>query len=110
MTEANFDAWIEEVRRKVTELSDLLDAKPVDGLSDTQIRDNDGVVHDLTELVKEKCVIDTNVNLYMPVTSQTSFVRYFVSLGSSYYIPRNLAALIRDHADDPDVKITVYKF
>lgn len=110
MTEANFDAWIEEVRRKVTELSDPLDAKPVDELSDTQIRDKDGVVHDLTELVKEKCVIDTNVNLYMPVTSQTSFVRYFVSLGGNYYIPRNLAALIRDHADDPDVVITIYKF
>lgn len=109
MTEANFDAWIEEVRRKVTELSDLLDAKPVDKLSDTQIRDKDGVVHDLTELVKEKCVIDTNVNLYMPVTSQISFARYFVSLGGNYYIPRNLAALIRDHADDPDVEITVYK-
>lgn len=39
MTEANFDAWIEEVRRKVTELSDLLDAKPVDELSDTEIKD-----------------------------------------------------------------------
>lgn len=39
MTEANFDAWIEEVRRKVTELSDMLDAEPVDELSDTEIRD-----------------------------------------------------------------------
>lgn len=37
MTEANFDAWIEEVRRKVTELSDMLDAKPVDELSDTKM-------------------------------------------------------------------------
>nr|DAM45598.1 MAG TPA: hypothetical protein [Caudoviricetes sp.] len=110
MTNAEFDAWMEEVRRTVAKLVDVLDASPVEELSDTQIRDKDGVVHDLTELVKEKCVIDTNVNLYMPVTSQTSFVRYFVSLGGNYYIPRNLAALIRDHADDPDVEITVYKF
>ena len=110
MTNTEFDAWMKEVRRAVAKLSDVLDASPADELSDTQIRDEDGVFHDLTELVKEKCVIDTNVNLYMPVTSQTSFVRYFVSLGGNYHIPRNLAALIRDYADDPDVVIAVHKF
>lgn len=110
MTVIYFDAETREAFRKIAELVDIMGIEFEQELSDTQIRDKDGVVHDLTELVKEKCVIDTNVNLYMPVTSQTSFVCYFTSLGGNYYIPRNLAALIRDHADDPDVKITVYKF
>lgn len=59
MTEANFDAWIEEVRRKVT---DLLDAKPVDGLSDTEIKDKDGVA----EL---GCVIDT-IHVFYTLTNR----------------------------------------
>lgn len=87
MTEANFDAWIEEVRRKVTELSDMLDAKPVDELSDTEIRDKDGVVHD--------CYTLDNL---------------WVSSGGFSHSSERLANLIREHADDPDVEIIVYKF
>lgn len=110
MTEANFDAWIEEVRRKVTELSDMLDAKPVDELSDTEIRDKDGVVHDLTELVKSKCVIDTGVALHMAVHDFYTLDNLWVSSGGFSHSSERLANLIREHADDPDVEITVYKF
>ena len=110
MTEANFDAWIEEVRRKVTELSDMLDAKPVDELSDTEIRDKDGVVHDLAELVKSECVIDTGVALHMAVHDFYTIVNGWTSSGGSFHSPERLAKLIQEHADDPDVEITVYKF
>lgn len=110
MTEANFDAWVEEVRRKVTELSDMLDAKPVDELSGTEIRDKDGVVHDLAELVKSECVIDTGVALHMAVHDFYTIVNGWTSSGGSFHSPERLAKLIREHADDPDVKITVYKF
>lgn len=108
MTEANFDAWIEEVRRKVTELSDLLDAKPVDELSDTEIKD--GVVHDLAELVKSKCVIDTGVALHMAVHDYYTLDNVWVSSGGFSHSSESLAKLIQKHADDPDVEITVYKF
>ena len=110
MTEANFDAWIEEVRRKVTELSDMLDAKPVDELSDTEIRDKDGVVHDLAELVKSECVIDTGIALHMAVHDFYTLDNMWVSSGGSSHSSERLAKLIREHADDPDVEITVYKF
>lgn len=106
MTEANFDAWIEEVRRKVTELSDMLDAKPVDELSDTEIRDKDGVVHDLAELVKS----DTGVALHMAVHDYYTLDNMWVSSGGTSHSSERLAKLIREHADDPDVEITIHKF
>nr|DAM32254.1 MAG TPA: hypothetical protein [Caudoviricetes sp.] len=110
MTEANFDAWIEEVRRKVTELSDMLDAKPVDELSDTEIRDKDGVVHDLAELAKSECVIDTGVALHMAVHDYYTLDNMWVSSGGFSHSSERLANLIREHADDPDVEITAHKF
>lgn len=110
MTEANFDAWVEEVRRKVTELSDMLDAKPVDELSDTEIRDKDGVVHDLAELAKSECVINTGVALHMAVHDNYTLDNPWVSSGGFSHSSERLANLIREHADDSDVEITVYKF
>lgn len=110
MTEANFDAWIEEVRRKVTELSDMLDAEPVDELSDTEIRDKDGVVHDLAELTKSGCVIDTGVALHMAVHDFYTLDNMWVSSGGFSHSSERLAKLIQEHTDDPDVEITVYKF
>lgn len=110
MTEANFDAWIEEVRRKVTELSDMLDAKPVDELSDTEIRDKAGVVHDLTEIAKSECVINTGVALYIGVHDYYTLDNLWVSSGGFSHSSERLAKLIQEHADDPDVEITIYKF
>lgn len=110
MTEANFDAWIEEVRRKVTELSDMLDAKPVDELSGTEIRDKAGVVHDLAELAKSECVIDTGVALHMAVHDFYTLDNMWVSSGGFSHSSERLAKLIQEHADDPDVEIIVYKF
>lgn len=110
MTEANFDAWIEEVRRKVTELSDMLDAKPVDELSGTEIRDKDGVVHDLTELAKSECVINTGVALYIAVHDYYTLDNLWISSGGFSHSSERLAKLIQEHADDPDVEITVHKF
>lgn len=109
MTKANFDAWIEEVRRKVTELSDMLDAKPVDELSDTEIRDKDGVVHDLAELVKSGWVINTGITLHMAIHDYCTLDNMWVSSGGSSHSSERLAELIREHADDPDVEITIYK-
>lgn len=110
MTEDNFDAWIGEVRRKVTELSDMLDAKPVDELSDTEIRDKDGIVHDLTELAKSECVIDTGVALHMATHDFYTCINWWTSSGGYTHSSERLAKLIQEHADDPDVEITVYKF
>lgn len=110
MTEANFYAWVEEVRRKVTELSDMLDAKPVDELSDTKIKDKDGVVHDLAELVKSKCVIDTGIALHMATHDYYTCINLWVSSGGFFHSSERLAELIQEHADDPYVEITVYKF
>jgi hypothetical protein len=98
------------VRRAVAKLSDVLDASPVEELSDTQIRDKDGVVHDLTELAKNECVINTGVALHMAVYDYYTLDNLWVSSGGFSHSSERLANLIREHADDPDVEITVYKF
>lgn len=67
MSNAKFDAWVVEVRQAVEVLSALLAARPAEGLSDTQIRDKDGVVHDLAELVKSPCVISAGSTCFMSI-------------------------------------------
>ena len=106
MTVIYFDAETREAFRKIAELVDIIGIEFEQELSDTQIRDKDGVVHDLTELVKEKCVIDTGVALHMSVRDYYSWT----SSGGFSHSSEKLAKLIQEHADDPDVEITVYKF
>lgn len=112
MTETDFDTWWEEVRRTVVKLVDVLDAKPVDEeLSNTEIRDKDGVVHDLAELVKSQCVIDTGVCVFMPIHDYCSFGGRWISFNGVYYNrPEDLAKLIREHMDDPDYTVSVRMF
>lgn len=79
-------------------------------LSDTEIKDKDGVVHDLAELVKSECVIDTGVALYMAVHDIYDVDYCWVSSGGVTHSSALLADLIRENSDDPDVEITVHKF
>lgn len=110
-----FDDEMREAFRKIGELADIMgiefeqelsDTEAVHMLSDTEIKDKDGVVHDLAELVKSECVIDTGVALHMSVRDYYSWT----SSGGSSHSSEKLAKLIQEHADDPDVEITVYKF
>ena len=109
-TNEQFDAWVEEVHRKLVELAAVLDVKPVAELSDTEIEDKDGAVHDLAELVKSGCVIDTGVALHMAIHDYYTCINGWTSSGGFSHSSERLAKLIREHADDPDVEITVYKF
>ena len=108
MTVIYFDAGTREALRKIAELVDIMGIEFVGDLSDTQIVDKDGVVHDLSELVKTKCVINTGVCLHMAV--HTVYEESFISSGGNQSTPKRLAELIHEHSEDPDVEITVYKF
>lgn len=101
-----FDAETREAFRKIAELVDIMGIEFEQELSDTEIMDKDGVVHDLAELVKSGCVIDTGVALHMAVHDYYTWT----SSGGSSHSSEKLAKLIQEHADDPDVEITVYKF
>ena len=114
MTETDFDTWMEEVRRTVAKLVDVLDAKPVDkDLCDTEIEDKDGVVYDLAELVKTNCVIDNGCGvIFMGIRDFCGGPegRFVSSAGKYFNDPEDLARLIREHADDPDYMVTVHMF
>lgn len=108
MTIIRFDAETREAFRKIAELVDILGIKPIEELSNTEIVDKDGVVHDLSELIKTKCVINTGVCLHMAV--HTAYEDLFISSGGNQFTPKKLAELIHEHSEDPDVEITVHKF
>lgn len=96
---------------KLVEIADFLRAFDREELSDTEIVDKDGVVYDLAELAKFPCVISTGVNLIMSIDDYhaISGPRWVTYSGHFYNHPEELAKAIRDHADDPDVEITVHK-
>ena len=112
MSNTEYDAWVVEVRQIVEILSSLLDAKPVEELSDTQIRDKDGVVHDLTKLVGSPCVISTGVSYVMSIDDYHALngPRWVTYGGHVYNSCEDLAKDISKHAEDPDVEITVHTF
>lgn len=102
----------EEISLIFTKLGELMDALGMfdEELSDTEIKDKYGVVHDLSELVKSGCVIDTGIALHMAVHDFYTLTNRWTSSGGVSHSSESLANLIREHADDPDVKITVHKF
>ncbi len=105
MTDIYFDTETREAFRKIAELADIFGIKPEQELSDTEIVDKDGVVHDLSELIKTKCVINAGVCLHMAV--HTAYEDLFISSGGNQLTPKRLAELIHEHSD---VEITVHKF
>ena len=99
------DAELAEILRK---LADRLDVK----LNDTEIVDKNGTVHDLAELAKSACVISTGVSHIMSLDDYCAYSgpRWVTYDGQFYNHSEDLAKAIREHADDPDVEITVHKF
>ena len=113
MTVIYFDAETREAFRKIAELADILGIKPEQELSDTEIKDNDGVVYDLSELVKTNCVIDNGCGvIFMSIRDFRGGPegRFVSSAGKYFNDPEDLARLIREHADDPDYMVTVHMF
>lgn len=112
MTVIYFDAETREAFRKIAELVDIMGIEFEQELSDTEIVDKDGVVHDLAELAKLPCVISTGVSYIMSIDDYyaVSGPRWVTYSGHFYNRPEELAKAVRDHADDPDVEITVHKF
>lgn len=113
MTVIYFDAKTREAFRKIAELVDIMGIEFEQELSDTEIVDKDGVVHDLAELVKTNCVIDNGYGvIFVAIRDYYGGPdgRFVSSAGKYFNHPEDLAKLFREHADDPDAEITVHKF
>lgn len=113
MTVIYFDAETREAFREIAELVDILGIKPIEELSNTEIVDKDGVVHDLSELIKTNCVIDNGCGvIFMGIRADCvgPMAGLFVSSAGKHFSSEALANLIREHEDDDDFLITVHKF
>lgn len=112
MTVIYFDGETREAFRKIAELVDIMGIEFEQELSDTEIVDKDGVVHDLAELAKFPCVISTGVSYIMSIDDYdaVSGPRWVTYSGYFYNHPEELAKAIRDRVDDHNVEIIVHKF
>lgn len=105
------DEELEKIAKHILKaLESKVDAEPEKELSDTQIVDKNGVVHDLKELEGTSCVIDTGASVHMFVQDFYSYKDRWISSHGYENTSERLAALIREHYRDPDCAITVYKF
>lgn len=113
MTVIRFDAEMREALRKIAELVDILGIKSIEELSDTEIMDKNGVIHDLAELVKTNCVIDNGCGvIFVAIRDYHGGPdgRFVSSAGKYFNHPEDLAKLFREHADDEDYLVTVHTF
>lgn len=79
-------------------------------LKGTEIRDKDGVIYDLNDLVEQQCVIDDGEATHMSVQGDCTVGNYWVSNNASRHDSKGLAELICSRSYDECHKVTVYQF
>lgn len=81
-----------------------------EALNGTMIEDKNGVIHDLADLVAQRCVIDTGTTTYMAV--QLTFMSHNIWIANSGQECSSweLARLIRNHPKNRNAIITVHMF
>lgn len=76
----------------------------------TLIEDKNGVIHDLANLVTQRCVIDTGDTTYMAVQGCFSSHKFWIANHGQECTPWELARLIRKHPSHKNAAITVHMF
>lgn len=79
-------------------------------LNGTMIEDGNGTIHDLAELVTQRCVIDTGVTTYMAVQGHFSSHKFWIANNGNELTPWELARFIRNHPSHKNAVITVHVF
>ena len=98
---------------KLVELADFLGVFDQEELSDTEIKDKNGVTYDLADLVGTNCVIDNGCGVIFIAIRDYSGPpegRFVSSTGKYFNHPEDLAKLFHEHMDDPDYAVTVHVF
>lgn len=65
--EISDDEYYDIKQNLINALAPQLGIEPEKELRKTEIQDKDGVIYDLETLVRKQCVVDTGINIYMPV-------------------------------------------
>lgn len=77
----------------------------------TLIEDKNGVIHDLANLVTQRCVIDTGATTYMAVQGCFSSHKFWIANNGNEFTPWGLARYIRQkHPSRTNPTITVHMF
>lgn len=77
----------------------------------TLIEDKNGVIHDLANLVTQRCVIDTGDTTYMAVQRGFSSHKFWIANHGNEFTPWELARYIRQkHPSRKNPVITVHMF
>lgn len=77
----------------------------------TLIEDQNGTIHDLANLVTQRCVIDTGDTTYMAVQGHFSSHKFWIANNGNELTPWELARLIRQkHPSRTNPAITVHMF
>ena len=77
----------------------------------TLIEDKNGIIHDLANLVTQRCVIDTDDTTYMAVQGGFSSHKFWIANHGNEFTPWELARYIRQkHPSRTNPVITVHMF
>lgn len=76
----------------------------------TLIEDKNGAIHDLANLVTQRCVIDTGDTTYMAVHTHIGSYKFWIANHGQECSSWELARLIRKHPSHKNAAITVHMF
>ena len=77
----------------------------------TLIEDKNGVIHDLANLVTQRCVIDTGATTYMAVHTHIGSYKFWIANNGNEFTPWGLARHIRQkHPGRKNSAITIHMF
>lgn len=79
-------------------------------LNGTMIEDENGVIHDLADLVAQRCVINTGTTTYMAVQLTFSSHNIWIANTGQEHSSWELARLIRKHPNNRNAVITIHMF
>ena len=106
------DEYYDIKQNLINALAPQLGIEPEKELRATEIQDKDGVIHDLETLVRRQCVIDTGINIYMPVWNSRAGRHYWMNSYTAEYSSKDLADDVKYKArkKNPDLEVTIHDF
>lgn len=106
------DEYYDIKQNLINALAPQLGIEPERELRATEIQDKDGVIYDLETLVRKQCVVDTGINIYMPVWNSRAGRHYWMDSYTAEYSSKDLAGDIKYKATkkNPDLEVNIHDF